>query len=66
MTEQIAHCVQEALNPLGVMVVVEARHLCMQMRGVAKQGAWTTTMHHIGAFNDATTRAEMLGQLHAE
>ena len=65
MTEQIAHCIQDALNPLGVMVVVEARHLCMQMRGVGKQGAYTTTMHHIGAFNDPATRAEMLGQLNS-
>lgn len=63
MTEQIAHSIQEALNPLGVMVVVEARHLCMQMRGVAKQEANTTTMHHIGAFNDPVTRSEFLTQL---
>lgn len=63
MTQQIAHCIEEALSPLGVMVVVEARHLCMQMRGVAKQNAMTTTMHHIGAFNDPTTRNEFLGQL---
>ena len=62
MTEQIAHSIQEALNPLGVMVVVEARHLCMQMRGVAKQEANTTTMHHIGAFNDPVTRSEFLTQ----
>lgn len=63
MTEQIAHSIQDALNPLGVMVVVEARHLCMQMRGVAKQEANTTTMHHIGAFNDPVTRSEFLTQL---
>ena len=63
MTQQIAQCIQEALNPLGVMVVVEARHLCMQMRGVAKQNANTTTMHHIGAFNDPVTRNEFLSQL---
>ncbi len=63
MTEQIAHSIQEALNPLGVMVVVEAHHLCMQMRGVAKQEANTTTMHHIGAFNDPVTRSEFLTQL---
>jgi len=63
MTEQIAECIQEALNPLGVMVVVEARHLCMQMRGVAKQNADTVTMHHIGAFDDPATRAEFLCQI---
>ncbi len=63
MTQQIAHCIEEALAPQGVMVVVEARHLCMQMRGVNKQNAMTTTMHHIGAFNDPATRSEFLGQL---
>ena len=63
MTQQIAHCIQDALNPLGVMVVVEARHLCMQMRGVAKEEAYTTTMHHIGAFEHAEVRQEFLGQL---
>ena len=63
ITQEIAHAIQEALNPQGVMVVVEARHLCMQMRGVAKQGAETTTMHHIGAFEHAETRSEFLSQL---
>ena len=63
MTQQIAHCIQEALNPLGVMVIVEARHLCMQMRGVAKEEAYTTTMHHIGAFERAEVRQEFLGQI---
>ena len=63
MTEQIAECIQEALNPLGVMVVVEARHLCMQMRGVAKQNAQTTTMHAIGAFEQPEKRQEFLEQL---
>ena len=63
MTQEIAHCIQEALNPQGVMVVVEARHLCMQMRGVAKQGAYTTTMHHIGAFEHAETRQEFFKQI---
>ena len=65
MTEQIAECIQEALNPLGVMVVVEARHLCMQMRGVAKQNADTITMHHIGTFDDPSVRAEFLSQINA-
>lgn len=65
MTQEIAHCIQEALSPLGVMVVVESRHLCMQMRGVAKQGANTTTMHYIGAFEHAETRQEFLQQIHA-
>ena len=43
MTLQIRDCIQEALDPLGVMVVVEARHMCMQMRGVEKQNSVTTT-----------------------
>jgi GTP cyclohydrolase I len=63
MTEQIAECIHEALNPLGVMVVVEARHLCMQMRGVAKQNAETTTMHAIGAFENPEKRQEFLEQI---
>ncbi len=64
MTEEIAHCIDEALSPQGVMVVVEARHLCMQMRGVAKQEAYTTTMRHIGAFEQAELRQEFLSQIH--
>ncbi len=60
MTEQIAACIQEALHPLGVMVVVEGRHLCMQMRGVAKQNAETVTMHAIGAFEHPDKRQEFL------
>ncbi|MBQ4352235.1 MAG: GTP cyclohydrolase I FolE, partial [Prevotella sp.] len=43
LTQQIKDCIQETLHPLGVMVVVEAKHMCMQMRGVEKQNAITTT-----------------------
>lgn len=60
MTLQIKDCIQEALNPLGVMVVVEAKHMCMQMRGVEKQGSITTTSDFTGAFNQAKTREEFL------
>ncbi len=60
MTLQIRDCIQEALNPLGVMVVVEARHMCMQMRGVEKQNSVTTTSDFTGAFNQAKTREEFL------
>ena len=56
MTLQIRDCIQEALDPLGVMVVVEARHMCMQMRGVEKQNSVTTTSDFTGAFNQAKTR----------
>jgi GTP cyclohydrolase I len=60
MTKQIRECIQEALRPLGVMVVVEAQHMCMQMRGVEKQGSITTTSDFCGAFNQAKTREEFL------
>ncbi len=58
MTTQIKKCIQETLNPLGVMVVIEARHMCMQMRGVEKQNSVTTTSDFTGAFNQAKTREE--------
>lgn len=64
MTLQIKECIQEALNPLGVMVVVEARHMCMQMRGVEKQNSVTTTSDFTGAFNQAKTREEFLDLIH--
>lgn len=60
MTTQIKDCIQKTLNPLGVMVVIEAEHLCMQMRGVEKQHAITTTSDFTGAFNRAETREEFL------
>ncbi len=60
MTLQIKECIQEALNPLGVMVVVEAKHMCMQMRGVEKQNSVTTTSDFTGAFNQAKTREEFM------
>ena len=60
MTLQIKESIQKALNPLGVMVVVEAQHMCMQMRGVEKEGSITTTSDFCGAFNQAKTREEFL------
>ena len=60
MTLQIKDCIQETLKPLGVMVVVEAKHMCMQMRGVEKQNAITTTSDFTGAFNRAKTREEFM------
>ncbi len=60
MTTQIKECIQNTLNPLGVMVVIEAQHLCMQMRGVQKSGAVTTTSDFTGAFNRPETREEFM------
>lgn len=60
LTTQIKDAIQDALNPLGVAVVIEARHLCMSMRGVQKQSAVTTTSDFTGAFNRMETRAEFI------
>lgn len=60
MTSQIKECIQSTLDPLGVMVVVEAKHMCMQMRGVEKQNAITTTSDFTGAFKQAKTREEFM------
>ena len=60
LTTQIKECIQETLHPLGVMVVVEARHLCMQMRGVESQNVMTTTSDFCGTFNEIRTRQEFL------
>jgi len=60
LTTQIKNCIQQTLNPLGVAVVIEAAHLCMQMRGVQKQHSITTTSDFTGAFKQETTRAEFI------
>lgn len=60
LTTQIKDCIQKTLNPLGVMVVIEASHLCMQMRGVQKINATTTTSDFTGAFTEIKTRQEFL------
>lgn len=60
MTLQIKDCIQQTLNPLGVMVVIEAQHMCMQMRGVEKQNSTTTTSDFTGVFNQAKTREEFI------
>lgn len=61
LTVQIRDCIQEALNPLGVAVVIEATHACMQIRGVQKSNAVTTTSAFSGAFlTSARTRNEFL------
>lgn len=58
LTHQILGAIQESLNPLGVAVVIEAKHLCMMMRGVQKQNSVTTTSSFCGAFEKAETRSE--------
>ena len=60
MTLQIKECIQQTLNPLGVMVVIEAQHMCMQMRGVEKQNSMTTTSDFTGSFQQAKTREEFM------
>ena len=60
LTTQIKDCIQNTLDPLGVMVVIEAEHVCMQMRGVQKQHAMTVTSDFTGAFNRQETREEFL------
>lgn len=60
LTTQIKDCLQDTLQPLGVAVVIEAQHLCMQMRGVQKQHSVTTTSDFTGAFTRAATREEFL------
>jgi GTP cyclohydrolase I len=60
LTLQIKECIQQTLNPLGVMVVIEAQHMCMQMRGVEKQNSLTTTSDFTGSFQQAKTREEFM------
>jgi len=61
MTREILTCIQDTLQPLGVAVVIEARHLCMSMRGVQKQNSLTTTSDFTGAFKkDQRTREEFM------
>jgi len=60
LTLQIKECIQQTLNPLGVMVVIEAQHTCMQMRGVEKQNSLATTSDFTGFFQQAKTREEFM------
>ena len=60
MTREIKDCIDKTLQPLGVMVVIEAEHLCMQMRGVEKPHSLTTTSDFTGAFNRPETREEFM------
>lgn len=63
LTREVMQSILEALQPKGVMVVAEAKHMCMQMRGVEKDDSVTTTMEYCGDFEDATLRKEFLDLL---
>lgn len=60
LTDQVLQAIHKTLNPLGVAVVIEARHMCMMMRGVQKQNSATTTSAFTGAFKAERTRNEFL------
>ena len=60
LTKEILHCIQDSLEPLGAAVVIEAKHMCMMMRGVQKQNSTTTTSAFTGEFKHAETRSEFL------
>ncbi len=67
LTVQIRDCIQETLNPLGVAVVIEAAHMCMQIRGVQKQNSVTTTSAFTGTFlKDIRTREEFMRLIGSE
>jgi len=66
LTMQIRDCIQEALNPLGVAVVIEAKHMCMMMRGIQKQNSVTTTSAFTGEFEKQATRSELMKLLSAK
>ncbi len=60
LTMEVRNCIQETLNPLGVAVVIEAKHMCMVMRGIQKQNSVATTSAFTGEFNEDRTRSEFL------
>jgi GTP cyclohydrolase I len=66
LTIQVRDALQEALNPLGVAVVIEAKHLCMMMRGVSKQNSVTTTSAFTGEFEKQPTRSEFINLISAK
>lgn len=66
LTHQILDCIQDTLNPLGVAVVIEAKHLCMMMRGVQKQNSVATTSAFTGEFTHEKTRSEFIRLISAD
>ncbi len=65
LTHQIRDCIQNTLNPAGVAIVIEAQHMCMQMRGVQKQNSFTTTSAFTGEFLKDATRKEFISLISA-
>jgi len=65
LTHEVLHCIQDTLKPIGVAIVIEARHMCMMMRGVQKQNSVTTTSAFTGAFDRIETRSEFLNLVQA-
>ena len=66
LTEQIMQCINDTLKPQGVMVVIETKHMCLQMRGVEKQNSITTTSAYSGVFESSKTRNEFMNLLRGE
>ena len=66
LTTEIRDCIQETLKPLGVAVVIEAKHLCMLMRGIQKQNSVATTSAFTGEFENETTRGEFIRLISAK
>ncbi|MEM9023983.1 MAG: GTP cyclohydrolase I FolE [Bacteroidota bacterium] len=66
LTNEIRDCIQQTLRPLGVAVVIEAQHMCMQVRGVQKQNSLTTTSAFTGEFLNKTTREEFISLISAK
>ncbi len=65
LTDQILHAIHQTLQPLGVAIVIEARHMCMMMRGIQKQNSVTTTSAFTGEFQRVETRSEFLSLIGA-
>ena len=66
LTQQIKDCIQTTLDPAGVAVVIEAKHMCMQIRGVQKQNSTTTTSAFTGEFLKDATRKEFISLISAQ
>ncbi|MDX1479562.1 MAG: GTP cyclohydrolase I FolE [Saprospiraceae bacterium] len=66
LTHEILNCIHDTLQPLGVAIVIEARHMCMMMRGVQKQNSVTTTSAFTGEFRNVETRNEFLTLINAD